>query len=87
MAPPKSVARCSSNLLWLIYKRQGIAYFVALPNVIDETMPTDAILQIVAPVAVGWSGFALGGGSMLGNPLSVGWSSGTGAGKALISSR
>jgi hypothetical protein len=58
---------------------------------IDQTVATDAILQIVAPVFVGWSGFAwpgpVGAGSMLGNPLSVGWSSGTGAGKAPISSR
>jgi Cytochrome domain of cellobiose dehydrogenase len=64
----------------------GIAYRVAIPNVTDEAVPTDAILQIVAPISVGWSGFTWGG-SMLGNPLSVGWSSGNGAGHALISSR
>jgi Cytochrome domain of cellobiose dehydrogenase len=65
---------------------RGVAYRVALPNVTDEMVPTDAILQIVAPISVGWSGFTWGG-NMLGNPLSVGWSSGSGAGKALISSR
>jgi hypothetical protein len=64
----------------------GIAYRVALPNVTDETIPSDAILQIVALIGTGWSGFAWGG-QMLGNPLSVGWSTGNGAGAAMISSR
>jgi hypothetical protein len=69
-----------------VTSEQCIAYRVALPNVTNETVPTDAILQIVAPVSVGWSGFTWGG-DMLDNPLSLGWSTGTGAGHALISSR
>jgi hypothetical protein len=65
---------------------RGVAYCVALPNVADKTVPTYAILQIVAPISIGWSGFTWGG-NMLGNSLSVGWSSGSGAGKALVSPR
>ncbi|KUJ10224.1 uncharacterized protein LY89DRAFT_710610 [Mollisia scopiformis] len=59
----------------------GISYRIALP---DDGTPEDVILQVVAPVKIGWAGFAWGG-TMPWNPLSVGWSSGTTG--AIISSR
>jgi hypothetical protein len=49
-------------------------------------MALDAIPQIVSLLGTEWSGFT-GGGQMLGNPPSGGWSAGNGAGAAMISSR
>ncbi|CZR62460.1 uncharacterized protein PAC_12357 [Phialocephala subalpina] len=60
--------------------RLGISFRIALPN---ADGPIDAILQIVAPVTIGWAGFAWGG-TMPWNPLSIGWSNATGA---VVSSR
>ncbi|TVY83852.1 Cellobiose dehydrogenase [Lachnellula suecica] len=59
----------------------GIRLGIALPwNVKD---PYDAIIQIVAPIKIGWVGFAWGG-TMTYNPLTVGWPNGK---AAVVSSR
>ncbi len=47
----------------------GISYRIALPK--TNGSADDTILQIVAPVTIGWAGFAWGG-TMPWNPLSVG---------------
>ncbi|KAH7391486.1 cellobiose dehydrogenase-like protein [Cadophora sp. MPI-SDFR-AT-0126] len=59
----------------------GISYRIALPDV--AAAPSDAIIQIVAPTEFGWAAFAWGG-TMVWNPLTMGWSNGTGA---VVSSR
>jgi hypothetical protein len=46
-----------------------ITYRIALPA---QSNSSDAIIQIVAPKALGWAGFAWGG-HMTNNPLSVFW--------------
>ncbi|KAH6628767.1 hypothetical protein F5144DRAFT_655390 [Chaetomium tenue] len=60
----------------------GISYRIAIPEV--SAAPFDVLLQIVAPVdKAGWAGVAWGG-TMNGNPLTVGWPNGDGA---VVSSR
>ncbi|KAG4430237.1 hypothetical protein IFR05_014279 [Cadophora sp. M221] len=54
----------------------GISYRIALPDV--SAAPSDAIIQIVAPIEYGWAAFSWGG-TMVWNPLTMGWSNGTGA--------
>lgn len=56
-------------------------YRIAIPDAPSANF--DTLLQIVAPVSVGWAGFAWGGGMTL-NPLAVAWPNGN---KATISSR
>ncbi|RYP62853.1 hypothetical protein DL771_009547 [Monosporascus sp. 5C6A] len=53
-----------------------ISYRVAIPANAVPGQPYDAVLQVVAPVDVGWAGFAWGGG-MTRNPLAVNWASGS----------
>ncbi|EMR66596.1 putative cbd9-like protein [Eutypa lata UCREL1] len=53
-----------------------IAYRIAIPSDATASAPYDAVIQVVAPVAVGWAGLAWGG-SMVRNPLAVGWASGS----------
>ncbi|RYP80286.1 hypothetical protein DL770_006285 [Monosporascus sp. CRB-9-2] len=53
-----------------------ISYRVAIPASATPGQPYDAVLQVVAPVEVGWAGFAWGGG-MTRNPLAVNWASGS----------
>ena len=43
----------------------------------------DVLFSVVAPINVGWAGFAWGG-SMTNNPLTLGWANGA---KTLVSSR
>lgn len=59
----------------------GITVGIALP--MNVTDPYDAIISITAPVATSWGGFAWGG-TMVFNPLTVGWANGQ---AAVVSSR
>ena len=59
----------------------NITYRIAIPDV--SNAPFDVLLQITAPVAVGWAGLAWGG-VMAKNPLTVAWPNGD---SAIISSR
>ncbi|CAK7209717.1 hypothetical protein SBRCBS47491_000536 [Sporothrix bragantina] len=61
----------------------GITYRIAVPSGVAANTNFDVVLQVIAPVDVGWAGLAWGGG-MTGNPLAAvwGWQSG-----AVISSR
>ncbi|KAM7197786.1 hypothetical protein V8F20_006459 [Naviculisporaceae sp. PSN 640] len=56
---------------------------IAIPDV--TTTPFDTLLQIIAPVSLGWAGFSWGGG-MTNNPLTVAWPNGN-TGKVTVSSR
>ncbi|CAJ2504625.1 Uu.00g120190.m01.CDS01 [Anthostomella pinea] len=53
----------------------GITYRAALPATASADSPYDVILQIVAPVELGWAAWAWGGG-MTYNPLTVVWHDG-----------
>ncbi|ELQ39829.1 hypothetical protein OOU_Y34scaffold00477g2 [Pyricularia oryzae Y34] len=53
----------------------AIQFRVAVPSGVGTNEPYDAVLQVVAPTAVGWAGVAWGG-SMTYNPLTVVWPSG-----------
>jgi Cytochrome domain of cellobiose dehydrogenase len=60
----------------------GITYGVALPMNVSD--PYDAIISITAPVSnTTWAGFAWGG-TMVWNPLTVGWANGK---TSVVSSR
>lgn len=48
-------------------------YRVAIPDA--NAAPFDTLLQIIAPVSLGWAGFAWGGAMTL-NPLTVAWPNG-----------
>ncbi|KFA80467.1 hypothetical protein S40288_02042 [Stachybotrys chartarum IBT 40288] len=52
-----------------------ILFRVAIPA--NATAPFDVALQVVAPVATGWAGFAWGGGMRF-NPLTMVWQNGEG---------
>lgn len=60
-----------------------IAFRIALPSPIPANSAYDAVIQVVAPVDVGWTGLAWGG-TMVYNPLSVSWANGN---SAVVSSR
>ncbi|KAK0614844.1 hypothetical protein B0T17DRAFT_497853 [Bombardia bombarda] len=61
---------------------EKVAFRIAIPD--NATAGNfDVLLQIVAPKAVGWAGFAWGG-VMVNNPLVVAWASGN---KTVVSSR
>lgn len=47
----------------------------AIPSSAAPNTAYDAVLQVIAPLEVGWAGFAWGG-TMIYNPLTVGWSAG-----------
>lgn len=55
-----------------------IAFRVAVPSTAVNGQPYDVVLQVAAPTAVGWAGLAWGG-SMIKNPLTVGWQNGNSA--------
>ena len=59
----------------------NVVYRVALPD--TASAPFDTLVQITAPVKLGWAAIAWGG-SMANNPLTVVWPNGDGA---VISSR
>ena len=84
---PRAVAAkvcdAATTVCWSEYvSPEKIAFRVAIP---DTATPGNfsALLQIVAPKAVGWAGLAWGG-SMVNNPLAVAWATGT---TGIISSR
>lgn len=58
-----------------------ITFRIAIPE--TTAAPFDVLLQIVAPVTVGWASVAWGG-KMANNPLTVGWPNGN---SAVVSSR
>ncbi|KAI0969021.1 hypothetical protein F4678DRAFT_177539 [Xylaria arbuscula] len=53
---------------------QDITFRVAVPSPAPANY--DLVFQIVAPVAVGWTGLAWGG-SMINDPLTIGWAFGS----------
>ncbi|KAI8628547.1 iron reductase domain protein [Xylariaceae sp. FL1651] len=55
---------------------EGITYRLALPADASADKAYDVILQIVAPISLGWAGWAWGG-AMTYNPLTVVWADGT----------
>jgi len=63
---------------------RGIAFRVALPGKIEAGKDFDIILQVAAPIEIGWVGFAWGG-SMTYNPLAIMWPNGTS--NAVLASR
>ncbi|KAI0401084.1 hypothetical protein F4802DRAFT_442312 [Xylaria palmicola] len=58
---------------------EGIVYRLALPADASAAKPYDVILQIVAPIELGWAAWAWGG-AMTYNPLTVVWANGKSAG-------
>jgi hypothetical protein len=54
---------------------EGITYRLALPADASADKPYDVILQVVAPIELGWAGWAWGG-AMTYNPLTVVWADG-----------
>ncbi|KAK2067313.1 hypothetical protein P8C59_001064 [Phyllachora maydis] len=61
----------------------SLTYRIAVPSRAPNGS-YDAVIQIAAPVTMGWAGFAWGG-KMANNPLAVAWANGTS--NAVISSR
>ncbi len=59
----------------------GTVFRIGLPEV--SKAPFDTLVQVVAPVTVGWAGLAWGG-SMAQNPLTVAWMNGD---QGVVSSR
>ncbi|KAI0389099.1 actin-domain-containing protein [Xylariaceae sp. FL0594] len=54
---------------------EGVTYRLALPADASADKPYDVILQVVAPITLGWTGWAWGG-AMTYNPLTVVWANG-----------
>ncbi|KAM0327420.1 hypothetical protein ACHAQA_005706 [Verticillium albo-atrum] len=52
--------------------RAGVRYGIAIPTSAAQGQSFDSILQITAPISIGWVGLAWGG-SMTYNPLSITW--------------
>jgi hypothetical protein len=52
-----------------------ITYGIALPGGLTGSSPYDAVVQIAAPLDVGWVGLSWGG-RMTGCPLTVAWQNG-----------
>jgi len=61
----------------------AVTFRVAVPSPVAANTPYDAVIQVVAPIDVGWTGLAWGG-QMEYNPLAVSWSSGS---NTIVSSR
>jgi hypothetical protein len=55
---------------------RGVTYRVAIPATITAGAGFDTVLQVVAPITIGWAGFAWGG-TMTYNPLAIMWANGT----------
>lgn len=53
---------------------RSIIFRVAISDIIPADLIYDTVLQIVAPIDVGWAGFAWGG-HMTYNPLGIAWAS------------
>ncbi|KUJ09998.1 CBD9-like protein [Mollisia scopiformis] len=62
---------------------ETITFRIAVPSPVTANQPYDAVLQVVAPIDVGWAGLAWGG-QMTYNPLAVSWSNGN---NVVVSSR
>ncbi|GAP93364.2 putative cbd9-like protein [Rosellinia necatrix] len=54
---------------------EGVTYRLALPADASAEKPYDVIIQVVAPLEMGWVAWAWGG-SMTYNPLTVVWADG-----------
>ncbi len=54
---------------------KGITYRVAVPDLVAADKAFDAVVQIIAPIGLGWIGLAWGG-SMTYNPLTIVWANG-----------
>ncbi|KAJ8120890.1 hypothetical protein O1611_g10246 [Lasiodiplodia mahajangana] len=54
---------------------EGVTYRLALPADATAEKPYDVIIQIVAPIEMGWVAWAWGG-AMTYNPLTVVWANG-----------
>ncbi|KAL1838928.1 hypothetical protein VTJ49DRAFT_2059 [Mycothermus thermophilus] len=71
----------TQGMCYLEYSRPGTTTVpvlrVAVPEGVSSGSTFDTVLQIVAPVTLGWAGFAWGGG-MTRNPLTVVWPNGEG---------
>lgn len=74
-----SLGRCFSSYT----NEGGITFGIAVPEGASVGQPYDAIVQITAPIAVGWAGLAWGG-SMTYNPLTIVWMNGN---EVTVSSR
>lgn len=61
----------------------SITYRIAVPSNVSPGQPYDVVVQVVAPSSLGWVGLAWGG-SMIRNPLTVGYPNGQ---SATVSSR
>ncbi|KAK0709205.1 hypothetical protein B0T26DRAFT_653749 [Lasiosphaeria miniovina] len=53
-----------------------ITYRVAIPDPLPGNLEYDTVLQVIAPIDVGWAGLAWGG-AMTYNPLAIVWANGT----------
>jgi len=62
---------------------QSITFRIAVPSPVQANTPYDAVIQVVAPVDVGWTGLAWGS-SMIYDPLTVFWANGN---NVVLSSR
>jgi hypothetical protein len=71
----------STDILYALGKTLTIR--IAVPTPVSPNTSYDAVLQVVAPIGVGWAGVAWGGG-MTFNPLAVGWQN---SNQAIVSSR
>jgi hypothetical protein len=79
--PETGFTFASYNAAYTLSK--SIAFRVAVPSDASRVSSYDAVLQVVAPLDVGWAGLAWGG-SMVNNPLTVSYANGN---SATISSR
>ena len=61
----------------------NITYRVAIPSNVLPNEFYDTVIQVVAPIDIGWAGMAWGG-HMIYNPLTVAWKNGR---NIVISSR
>lgn len=86
-AAPKTARYCDTSLGTSVCYSEftaatsGTVFRFAIPEV--QKAPFDTLVQVVAPVAVGWAGLAFGG-SMVQNPLALLWVNGD---KGVASSR
>ncbi|KAI1851239.1 hypothetical protein JX265_001644 [Neoarthrinium moseri] len=57
---------------------KSLTFRIAVPSTATSSAAYDAVLQISAPLEVGWTGLAWGG-TMVTNPLTVAWANGNSA--------
>lgn len=76
-ASSASAKYCDPDLSDLCFEESttdsNVTYRLAIP--VDAPDGFRAALQIVAPIDMGWAGFAWGG-NMIGMPLTMGWKNG-----------